>query len=1165
MADEYGSRTLKNGDSGEDVYELQVRLVAFAAKDKPVPCDGTFDANTEAALKRFCKLFALPEQAAADSRVYSALQDWAREMKPTMQAFLDGYKCRCQAATGSTLTKMNDFWTAHVKGKLPLLSGGSADGPTCTGFGNGLKEVALGEKDPPWTYAGKKAQPENPGISKTLFWAVMGLLKIYETDEKVPKIDVHNGYRCNRDYLRVKYTVNNTAAMGNHVGCAVDFHLVAPSGVSARSYTQAHLAAYSQGAVKHCNNIRDDLQTFGVAETLQATPRNRLRLEPRNLATTWVHLDSTVYEKQVYVRTVEEAMSPEFTPGFYALPLDVGHGIELTAQTVTGVYRHIEKEFAGGYFPVGGNTVWHGGVHLRHARSPDVHACMGGTLIAARLPDDPAKADGHYGSHNFILLQHTRETKTFFSLYMHLGRLPLRAGHDALKRFRWIEKAGGQQLLDKLRGGDVVKVGCEVKGGDPLWVVGEYGSVLSRAQLLHWEIFSAENLLDAPPPADPPLEGATGWSTDNRILVQAIARIGEGHAYVDDAVKFVVTHCSFKDAPEDQYKPVRWLIESMDKAFSKQFDDQGLKLELKIPAELAGKTIRVWAFMHAKSDKVALDVRVAPGKRQKWIVAEDRDGNFNVDSDTILRLFPRDVVESDDLLSTNELVAFYRNNPKEAVEKLRFAVCKFTSEWGVSNLDAAVNALKGRGFFSYGLKEKLAPYMFWKEARSAGVELPASPLTWHYHPVKLLETFCPAAAPAPEPKPAPVAASPSGWTVTSQVVENEARAMAKLHIWKRALKKGIKKEKAKAAALRQVSNAEISEIQTWVTKYEEHEKWRVSKAGNEPTDPGPQPAKATTLAGTDAPSDTHEKPTEYEVTSPDGMKFKYEDHVYAEYTIFDDGVGDAGTLGGLAKMTSVFQGAGIQAPDAQTAQKVLAVVSAHEGKLDSINTYDTGYISAGFIQFAAMHDGTGSLASVLTDMKTAAPATFKTYFSDLGIDVTGGAISATDPETKAVSQGSAAMALIRKEKRLTAVFQYASRKCDEYNHAQARLAYKRYYLPDKTFTVKVKASDPDHPGQTKTITLTGRYGDVLRSQAGKVACVDRAVQFGENKTPDGQSGGAPDTFARACQSVVTKHHLIDPTVADMANYEIEIVKALKNRHEVLGDSSLTQPSPVSEA
>jgi hypothetical protein len=381
---------------------------------------------------------------------------------------------------------------------------------------------------------------------------------------------------------------------------------------------------------------------------------------------------------------------------------------------------------------------------------------------------------------------------------------------------------------------------------------------------------------------------------------------------------------------------------------------------------------------------------------------------------------------------------------------------------------------------------------------------------------------------------------------------------------------GVAIEKKKKANQRTLTDAQVTTAQNWVKTFDGHEKWKVLQQGPEPTVPDPIPQDVVTLAASGSgknkqgnpirsgnpPAKTYEKPTKYEVTAPDGTKFIYEDHVHTTdglYVEFDDGVGNSGKTGGASKIESVYNNSGVQASSPQTVKKVFTVLSDLEGKFDAINTYDTGYVSAGFIQFISKSDGQGPLAAVLRDMKAKAPAEFKTYFQDLGIDVDNAGISVVDQDstTDALLHGNAAVTKIRTDKRYTAKFQYAGAKSAEYQYAQARIAYKQYYFPDMNFSLDLDVPDPPPPKKTKKVTVTGKYRDVLKSEAGKVASVDRCVQRGEPN--------ARKTFHDACQEVVIANALTNPTVEDLAQHQLDIVKKMKNRKDVLSDSTLSQP------
>lgn len=90
----------------------------------------------------------------------------------------------------------------------------------------------------------------------------------------------------------------------------------------------------------------------------------------------------------------------------FAFPIDLGKGLSITPENRDLFFEHTERTNHGGYYPLGTNTVWHGGVHLHAHVGKAVHACADGVIVAARLPADPVLANGEYGSRSFLLVQH---------------------------------------------------------------------------------------------------------------------------------------------------------------------------------------------------------------------------------------------------------------------------------------------------------------------------------------------------------------------------------------------------------------------------------------------------------------------------------------------------------------------------------------------------------------------------------------------------------------------------------------------------------------------------------------------------------------------------------------------------------------------------------------
>ena len=201
------------------------------------------------------------------------------------------------------------------------------------------------------------------------------------------------------------------------------------------------------------------------------------------------------------------------------------------------------------------------------------------------------------------------------------------------------------------------------------------------------------------------------------------------------------------------------------------------------------------------------------------------------------------------------------------------------------------------------------------------------------------------------------------------------------------------------AALTGKPAAEKTAANAWLAAHEAHEEWvfRGGSAGTEPAAAGALPAAFTALGAPPTPS---MRPVhKYDVTLPGtttAISYR-DDPVKPSYAYLanEAGVGRGGTkLTARSDAAAIFTAAGVA--DA-TVIKVMTKVSAEEGGFEAVNTYDTGFISIGFIQFISGADGTGSLADVLREMKTSNPADFATYFHSMGIDVDSVALTVVDP------------------------------------------------------------------------------------------------------------------------------------------------------------------------
>ncbi len=147
-------------------------------------------------------------------------------------------------------------------------------------------------------------------------------------------------------------------------------------------------------------------------------------------------------------------------------------------------------------------------------------------------------------------------------------------------------------------------------------------------------------------------------------------------------------------------------------------------------------------------------------------------------------------------------------------------------------------------------------------------------------------------------------------------------------------------------------------------------------------------------------------PLHYIVTFDDGDSYRYTDHVamrprYAYYRFPQGTVAYGPMLRDMSdrELGPLFAAAGLTPPE----QRIARAVSRLEGGFETVNTYDTGFVSIGFIQFITAENGTGSLSDVLLRQKNDRPAEFEKDFRRFGIDVDAAArtLVVVDPSTGA--------------------------------------------------------------------------------------------------------------------------------------------------------------------
>ncbi len=303
-----------------------------------------------------------------------------------------------------------------------------------------------------------------------------------------------------------------------------------------------------------------------------------------------------------------------------------------------------------------------------------------------------------------------------------------------------------------------------------------------------------------------------------------------------------------------------------------------------------------------------------------------------------------------------------------------------------------------------------------------------------------------------------------------------------------------------------------------------------------PPTPGTIPASLLIAVGSPPSFASPVTPMRHDIRFEEGDSYSYQDNInfsptYAYYR-FSQGVAHEGTALTDDERTDLFKAAGLS--DAE--QHVMLRVSKLEGSFDAINTYDTGFVSVGFIQFASLIAGKGSLGTALQQEKTDTQEEFENDFRRFGIDVASdGSIIAIDPVSGVELSGTDAILKIIDEKRLIAVFQKAGKMSRAFRVAQIRVAKTSYWPADDPIKITLGGT-----------VLEGKVSDAIQSEAGYATLFDRKV-----------NRGSVAPFADVLLSVMKKHNL--KAIPEALKYEREIIAQLKYRVDFLLDKDLKQP------
>ena len=235
----------------------------------------------------------------------------------------------------------------------------------------------------------------------------------------------------------------------------------------------------------------------------------------------------------------------------------------------------------GGYYPVGWNRVWHGGIHLHGAG--DVLAVAEGEVVAARLHSGaaPTPVDGGQTSRCFLLIRHQLQLEIqgnqsyspyVWSLYYHLQ--PLEDDESGgLDEPDWVTKLDELEPDQRARlaAGEVIEPGIFVGCGE---VIGQSG-LLSGAPTLHFEIMSEE-----------PLD----LEVFQRAPFELFTSDTDGDGFADDLE--LLRRLDKRAVSEEEDWPWPWGSESEEE------DDEGLPVISEEEAREAAREARGFVVQH---------------------------------------------------------------------------------------------------------------------------------------------------------------------------------------------------------------------------------------------------------------------------------------------------------------------------------------------------------------------------------------------------------------------------------------------------------------------------------------------------------------------------------------------------------------------------------------
>ncbi|MFP4242387.1 MAG: peptidoglycan-binding protein, partial [Chitinispirillaceae bacterium] len=364
--------------------------------------------------------------------------------------------------------------------------------------------------------------------------------------------------------------------------------------------------------------------------------------------------------------------------------------ISPTPEKIDAFFTHTEKDFSGGYFPVGANTTWHSGIHLLGEEGGTVHAVADGTVVCARMPWEDREQDRlKFGSRNFVLIRHGRDDQVWYSLYYHLKSVDMLNDTEA-EKIEWLKSQQLQISLGNFRTHPTTignKEICTFKDGEMVEIVSKitapwYGVKRPEDGMTGYVYYDPGRMKEV---AAFSRSRAELFRTEGVYQIDVPIKAGDIIGFVGDGI--TIENNSIVKKPI-----LHWSVFS---------------------SELVSGS---WKYMLDNNEDFTCDCKALVDMIDQKI--EDENGVFQADGH----------------LSREEIEEFFKD--EEKAKKLRRYAFKFKTEWAVE-WEKHANTIKKAGMRPNISVMNL--YNWWNEAVKSHPTLPSNGHLWHYNPIHFLE------------------------------------------------------------------------------------------------------------------------------------------------------------------------------------------------------------------------------------------------------------------------------------------------------------------------------------------------------------------------------------------------------------------------------------------